>query len=789
MSMTHHPALATPAPTPTSTAPTTQQSIDSLPGVIRVPLEALQWTAHTLGWRGVLVVAVLAIGALYGIGQRRLGDQGVDEEPGWAGIRQAIGAGLAGATIGLARFAGRYLSGRELRGEARTNATFWRPGTVDLDRLDVAELGSVAVAAPAYTPIDWPALRKRWAMAAPDWAQWAVTGATYAGRAGAALYAALRTVWRGLGAWRRWRYAARAAARTAPLAALVGWALSPGWTIVALIAAVPVTLLIASTGGYRAADDEIYGPGIWAGLVQVLRLSEEDQERGADHWLKVAKDVKASDAKITIRLPLYWLGAEGERAILALLIDSRLPGQWVAAYHQKGRRPYAEFTPKPAPIVPEPLPEYVKWEPTDDPYRIHFGETHDGPAYVMTKNATPHIGISGETGSGKSTTAYMPLVNARIHGWLVTLIDPKQNSMVEAQGKSGVRYITETYECVMAIAEFFTSMMAAEKYNSRRFRDYQGTDKPIPRLLIIDELPSFRDFVAAWWKFICKERGFPPVLVWFQIILMQGRSSDHRVVVGTHQYALDVFGSTMARDQVGTKMVVGDTSEPSWNVAYGATTPRLHYDDTIMGRGVISTRGRKRKKMRPDGTPERVEEIQYAYLSPAEINDHLDRAPQAPAWFDRGDMAPWITPADIDKADSAGAVTSFLPGGEYDPYSLPADTEGSTNKGAPRRRSKDHEGVSGAPVSGTVSAQQMAELVERLADEEPVVQRYTLGQACTLGIIDRTHGAARQAKSDALKKGQEFPAGETIKNVTSYTVEELHGFYGVPADWNIENTD
>ncbi|MGW6878632.1 hypothetical protein ACWGHA_40675, partial [Streptomyces xanthophaeus] len=77
----------------------------------------------------------------------------------------------------------------------------------------------------------------------------------------------------------------------------------------------------------------------------------------------------------------------------------------------------------------------------------------------------------------------------------------------------------------MAIAEYFTSMMAAEKYNRRKYHGYEGADRPTPRLLIIDELPSFRDFVAAWWKYIMNERGFPPVLTWFQLILMLGRSS------------------------------------------------------------------------------------------------------------------------------------------------------------------------------------------------------------------------------------------------------------------------
>jgi hypothetical protein len=567
------------------------------------------------------------------------------------------------------------------------------------------------------------------------------------------------------------------------LAAVWGLIRHPGPTVGVLALVLAVALAAAGRWGSRGLTDaQRYGPGLWVALRTALRLPDDEDARV---WLHTSDALSGEGARVVLRLPQTWLGTDEQKKILDGVITSRVPGEWTGRYHLSGDEPYAEWLPKAPEKKPEPLPEYVKWENTGDPHRIHYGQGRNGPVYVLTKSSTPHVGVAGETGAGKSSLAYIALVSARLAGWLVTVIDPKQNSLVEAQGKSGVRYVTDSYECVMALAEYFTSMMAAEKYNSRRWRDIlkKGSDdhpRPVPRLLIIDELPSFRDFVAAWWKFIVKERGFPPVLVWFQIVLMQGRSSDHRVFVGTHQYSLDVFGSTMARDQVGTKMVVGDTSEPSWAVAYGQTTPRLNFDSSVKGRGVISTKGRKAISKPED----RVEEIQYAHLSPEEINEYLDSAPKAPAWFDAGEMAPWITDEDIERADAAGAVRGFLPGGEYVTPQADADATRPAT-GTPRPRSEARDDVSLTPVDGPETAPaSMAELAELAAQDGPAETRYTLAQASQLGIIDRTPGAARTAKYAAIKAGKWFPQGEQRGPHTVYTVAELHEFYGVPKSWN-----
>ncbi|MEU2718665.1 hypothetical protein [Streptomyces sp. NPDC007205] len=106
--------------------------------------------------------------------------------------------------------------------------------------------------------------------------------------------------------------------------------------------------------------------------------------------MTLSDDLSSDSARIVIRLPLSWPGSDKGRAMLAHVIHSRLPGEWVVAYLQQGLDPYVEYTPKP-PVPPEPeLPRLVAWIPSVDPARVYVGATFKGPRYVDTETETPH---------------------------------------------------------------------------------------------------------------------------------------------------------------------------------------------------------------------------------------------------------------------------------------------------------------------------------------------------------------------------------------------------------------
>ncbi|MFE4687256.1 type IV secretory system conjugative DNA transfer family protein [Streptomyces sp. NPDC056721] len=696
-----------------------------------------------------VVCVVVAAGVLGGLGSRRLTVQAKKQRSGFDGTADALTEGLAVVISGLWRFA----AGQPLWGEPRSDATFLHRGVL-LDRRPLKSAGTLAQGADATS----------------------ATSAVEQTEAGAKAPGGAARV----DVWHQWPGAARSVVRLGAAAAGFGLWRAPMGTLAALAVAVPLSVVLMKAMGNKGADRtdaQTYGPGLWAALIQVLRLSGEDQERGDCYWMGLSDDLASDGARIVIRLPLQWLGHEKERAALALAVATRVPGEWQGAYFQRGRRHYAEFTPKPAPKPRPQLAPSVPWRSTGNPFKVYVGQAIEGErvvdVVVSTESDTPHWGVAGDTGSGKSTVLYIPVVHGRLNGWVVDILDNKENSMIEAEGHSGVRVHKTTRACMGAIAEFMTSMIAAEKANGLD-GDPRLRQMLVPRLLVIDELPTLIRFAYTWWKFGIRQKGTPPFIDWFTIILMMGRSSGHRVVVGAQQFDNALFGGTIGRKQIGTKITIGKQDMVSWGVAFGQNAPRFGYDTDTKGRGAYAD-----KKTDPDGGDFAwVREFQAAYITP-HVKELLAEAPEAPQWFDRGEMAPWITPEALMQAQEEAAADNFLPGGDFAPLSRPV---------VPVRRNRGQQGGlswsgTGTALLGTVSGtaagtvEQAVALASERAEDEALPETYSIAEACKRGILPWSYDTARKYLLQRSKaKGVPVPDGVTDGKVTYYTEPELQSW-------------
>ncbi|MFE7412723.1 type IV secretory system conjugative DNA transfer family protein [Streptomyces laurentii] len=649
---------------------------------------------------------------------------------------------------GVARGIGRYVTGRDLAGEPRSTATWWRSGIL------VDDDGEAAFTAPApAVSLEKPADSR---------GRRVLRGVLLPVRVVASMV-------RALGAWTRWPHAARCLVRLAPLPVAWGLWRHPGETWVVLAAAAVVVLLVALAGpgglGWWAprtpSDDEVFGPALWAAVRQVLRLDENETR---SRWLRIDPDLSADGARIVLRLPQEWMGGKDAMGTLAHVVDTRIPGEWVAQWDRAGASQHVSWTRKKAVERPV-LPEFVEWKPSPSRYEVHIGQAiEDGKVVdvmVHTHSATPHWGVGGDTGSGKSTVLYIPIVHGRQHGELVDILDTKQNSLQEAEGFSGVRVHKTVRSCIAAFAEFMVSMMAAESALGKN-ADPAARAQLIPRLLVIDELPTLIKMAYVWWRYGLKGKGAPPFLEWFSIILLQGRSSDHRIVVGTQQFANTFFGGTMERAQIGTKMVVGLQDRVSWGVAFGQSTPVIQYDTTVKGRGAFSD-----KRQAPDSEHLYVREIQPAYITPR-VAEYLAQCPPAPAWFDAGGLAPWITAEALKEADLVATVSAFLPGGAYGPDALPTVTHTGP---APLPSSGQ---VTGPGVTGGVTSSVTAAAGADEAEEDAALPpTYSLAEACAQGIVPWGYSTARQYKKRSQERNVAFPEGVPDGRTTYYTEEEL----------------
>jgi hypothetical protein len=672
-------------------------------------------------------------------------------------------------TAGVAaRGVGRFLAGRDLVGEPRSEATWWRAGApLPDDQLSQTAIGRLG-AKPKI-----PAPRQKDSRVRPGgWAR-AGRGLTETGRvlAGAGV-----GIWRVARMWHRWPQCLRALVRLAPLIIAWGWWRDPGTTQTVLIAVGAAAVVAAVTGpcGLRRwrvksvwSDGQIYGPGVWAGIRQILW--EEGVTRPRRRWLEVPADVRAEGARIVLRVPVQWLGGPKGVASVERVIEERVEGDWMASWSRTGREHYVQWALKPKPKPKPKLPVFVPWQPTGDPRRLFLGLAIEGDdvvqAVLSTRTSTPHWGVAGDTGSGKSTILYIPIVGSRQGGEVIDVIDTKRNSLREAEGFSGVRVHKDIRDCVAAFAEFLVSMMAAEAAKDK------GADPELSRLLVgrtlvIDELPTLVKLAYTWWRYGLGGKGTPPFLEWLGIILLQGRSSDHRVVVGTQQFANAYFGGTMERSQIGTRVVVGGQERSSWSVAFGASTPVIPFDTTVPGRGAYSD-----KRMDPEEGHLFVRELQPCYITP-QVPELLAQCPPAPAWFDRGEPAPWITPEILEAVNQFAATAEFMPGGKFGPVS-PTAVAGSEPRGVLGGSTRS-QGTTAAGATADATAGATADGAEAVdAEAAELPETYTLAEAYEREVLPWKAATARTYFKRGVDRGIEPPAGVSDGHRQYYSEAEL----------------
>ncbi|WP_432089594.1 type IV secretory system conjugative DNA transfer family protein [Streptomyces sp. bgisy095] len=663
-------------------------------------------------------------------------------------LNRRIESVVGGAVRGI----GRYVGGRDLAGETRSTATWWRSGVLVSDDATVSALADAPGASRAKAPES--ALR---------------TAALMPLRV-------VASMGRALASWSRWPHAARSLVRLAPLAVAWGWWRHPEAAGPVAVGAAAVVLAVALTGpgglGWWAprtpTDDETLGPAVWVGARQILRL---DEKTPRTKWLRIDPDLSAEGSRIVLRLPLEWMGGKEAMGALQHIVDTRIPGEWVAKWERSGASQYVQWTRKPAPAEKPVLPNSVEWRPTGNRFEVFLGSAIEGDkvvdVVVQTKSATPHWGVAGNTGSGKSTLLYIPVVHGRQYGELIDILDTKQNSLIEAEGFSGIRVHKTVRSCVAAFAEFMVSMMAAESAMGKN-ADPAMRSLLVSRTLVIDELPTLIKLAYVWWRYGLKGKGAPPFLDWFSIILLQGRSSDHRIVVGTQQFANSFFGGTMERAQIGTKAIVGAQDRISWGVAFGQATPVIQYDTDIKGRGVLAD-----TRQDPETGNPFVREFQPAFITP-HVGRLLAECPPAPGWFDRGEMAPWITDEALTEADLIANVKDFLPGGKYGPAApVTSGTVVGVAQPLPSSPAVTAVGVN-AHVNARVTAGAPAATDPVGIEEDRALPRtLSLVEACEEGVVPWTYNTARQYKMRSEGRGIVFPEGVTDGRTSYYPEEDL----------------
>lgn len=411
-------------------------------------------------------------------------------------------------------FAYRFMTGRPLDGHARTDATFLHAGTKALTR-------SGRTAPYNY----WPGWKRGLLMTRlPTFGLLPYTGVV------------AFTEWQHLAdpAWLDWRGPA------------VAWA--------------PL-LSFGAFRGYRYVQnfqhERHYLKPIRQAVIATLRTRDSirvDIPRGMVHGVDEAAEGR-------VFLPRNHALPDGDRDNLLTIVRERLghgaiDGRW----NMEGSRPHVElFTP------PQP-PPVIDWDTMmghADPVSPYLGHSAGQAVKWSLGDDSPHIGVAGGSGSGKSELAAWIVAQFMRGGAGVVVLDPKYASHRWLMGVPGALYCTEP-------AMLHDTIIWLDEELRRRGRASQTSEGEFPRIVVLlEERNSMQTLLREHWYSV-RPTGAPmrsPALSALDRLASQGRSLGINVVLAAQETAQVHIGS---RSSYGAFAVAGRMPQNAWRMILGA---------------------------------------------------------------------------------------------------------------------------------------------------------------------------------------------------------------------------
>jgi hypothetical protein len=442
----------------------------------------------------------------------------------------------AGRKHTLTRVIARYLSGRDLDGQRRTNATFLQRADRDL---------------------------------------------TPHGRASA---------------WAHKRHAERAAWRIivaiAVSATLYGFAFARTVTVMALTSAGFTSVAVGAWWLAVTIRTWTHNRRIVRPLYKTLApIAGHPPNDSYSRYLMIPRDFSANEkAKVKLMLSPLWEGSIAQQKQITGLVARRLAGDWDSHYFHHATPPFVEFRHSPAPPAKV---TYAAFKPYMDKSPAHILVlgigANDKLISIDLDSEAPHIALSIGTGGGKTVTM------AQIIAFLVKngveridIIDTKRAGYSWCINLPGV-YVHRTMTAQMEAIHNVRVRME-ERYEEIG----EDENRVFPRnVLIIEEQNTWIKYAEQYWNDLRqemeqKERSRAPkknpAITDIGFVLFMGRQACVNVISIFQRMSASAAGGGDMRDQYGAKLLAR-FSPQSWKILVG-TTP-IPRSSRINGRAIF----------------------------------------------------------------------------------------------------------------------------------------------------------------------------------------------------------
>lgn len=403
----------------------------------------------------------------------------------------------------LVRWVFRFISGRPMNGKRKTDATFFRSGSVKFTDSDRAG---------------------RWSYL-PEWK--------------------------------------RAAIRVGTAAVLLG--LSVGYVVAPFATFIAMCVLIiggATFVGYRVYR-VIQRMRVNRTVIRPLYRALEPRGIQRIEWICIPSDYATNEkAEVTVRLPDTFLGDAEQRKLIYGVVQRKIGGEWDPHWTDVGR-PSLRLTHAPVPPGKVLFADVLDTIRRLEEGRVLLGLGSRGESVIIDFNAeTPHVALSIGTGGGKSATLCLLIVQLLAQGATIQGIDPKRVSLNAVRDLPGLtihRDVEQQWDAV--------SMVRAEMERRYLEIDRDETVTFSRLVLVIEEANTFAIDSAEYWEEVKPKGApkTPRVYKDLNAILNKGRQANVNVITVFQRADAAVSGGGAARDQYGMK-VLGRFSPQAWKM-------------------------------------------------------------------------------------------------------------------------------------------------------------------------------------------------------------------------------
>lgn len=318
-----------------------------------------------------------------------------------------------------------------------------------------------------------------------------------------------------------------------------------------------------SRGLYEAVrtDQRVIGP-LWKGLLSMGVFPKGTKV--TDH-LSVPPDYRRDkDTVITLRMTDDFTGDDQEKKRISRFVSRKLGGEWDAKWTEVGTTVLKlTHTPEPPKLVT--FVQALKYIKSLRDGQLFIGlDSRSRPIVVDMDKETPHVCLTVGTGGGKSATLALLIVQILAWGARILAIDPKRISLNPVRHLPGITIVRDIEAQWDAIAEFRAEM--ERRYSILDDNPDATFERWV---LIIEEGNAFYDDSVDYWDDLraCNRKlpAKPRVYKDIGASLRKGRQCYMNVVSVFQRAEAAVTGGGSARSSYGF-FLMGRYKKPEWKM-------------------------------------------------------------------------------------------------------------------------------------------------------------------------------------------------------------------------------